>query len=107
MNIKNQNKPNIFAWTLFNFSLTKNVVKIFQKVFGNILTSIIMFSWWGGSERTDEESEEGEKNNENSCEGNSGEKVEQKDATETAKDLAMNFGSKFCYLIRVIIYSGS
>ena len=54
-----------------------------------------MFSWWGGSEKTEGEVKDGEENSGNSCEGNSDEKVEQKDATETAKDLAKNFGSKF------------
>ena len=54
-----------------------------------------MFSWWGGSEKTEGEGKDGEENSGNSCEGNSDEKVEQKDATETAKDLAKNFGSKF------------
>ncbi|CAB4024023.1 Hypothetical predicted protein, partial [Paramuricea clavata] len=54
-----------------------------------------MFSWWGTSEKAENEGKEVENNGEKSPEGNSevtGEKVEEKDATETAKDLAKNFG---------------
>ncbi|XP_028410696.1 synapse-associated protein 1-like [Dendronephthya gigantea] len=63
-----------------------------------------MFSWWGTSEKEQNEDKVAENTDENTNQGGSenevtgDRKVEQKDATETAKDLAKNFGS-FLYSV--------
>ena len=64
-----------------------------------------MFSWWGSSEKEQSEDKVVVNTGENTNQGGSetevtaGEKVEQKDASETAKDLAKNFGSELNALL--------
>ena len=66
-----------------------------------------MFSWWGTSEKSDNEGKEAVDDGESSSESKSAvttENVEQKDVSETAKDIAKNFGSKLRYMLGIWRY---
>ena len=71
-----------------------------------------MFGWWDTSEKAENEGKEAGNSGESSKDDSpevAGEKVEQKDASETAKDLAKNFGSrcisclKLTYTVKYIV----